>query len=501
VRTPSVLLIGYNGANNTGAEALLQADIADLRAVLGPDALLTVPTLDETKLRRYLREGPGLRIAPIPPVFPAAVRRLVREHDLVVLVEGSAFMDTWTRALLWYFLWAIHCAHRAGRPCLAYAVDAGRLDRLDRALVRHEADRAELIVVRSGAAADRLRDCGVTAPVEATADNAFNFQPRTDDAGWLQRAWPEAADGAVGLAPVDFSLFPVVVRPWGRRADRYRWPYSFSRSPARRRASAAMAEGWAGVADRVIERHGRPVALIAMEELDERLARDIHRRMRHPGRARVLSSRELDASRMTVLLRGLDALVTSRYHAAVLSMAAAVPQIAVGHDLRLRTLYQELGLDGELFVEGGTGPEVFTAVSDRLDRLLTAPEPVRQALRRGERAHAELAARNRALLRGFAAGHGWDVDAVAAMKRHVTVDDAMTSDVVAVTETAGSAVTVSDCRDPPTVHSAGVPCGTSGGSARAERTRRSHTDRDSRHVDGAGDGPSLLLAPRERYTR
>ena len=215
MRAPSVLLIGYNGANNTGAEALLQADIADLRAVLGPDALLTVPTLDETKLRRYLREGPGLRIAPIPPVFPAAVRRLVRGHDLVVLVEGSAFMDTWTRALLWYFLWAIHCAHRAGRPCLAYAVDAGRLDRLDRALVRHEAGRAGLIVVRSRAAADRLRDCGVTAPVEATADNAFNFQPRTDDADWLQRAWPEAADGAVGLAPVDFSLFPVVVRPLG----------------------------------------------------------------------------------------------------------------------------------------------------------------------------------------------------------------------------------------------------------------------------------------------
>jgi polysaccharide pyruvyl transferase WcaK-like protein len=415
--TPRVLLVGYNGAGNTGAEALLQADIADLRAVLGPDALLTVPTLDERKLRRYLHEEPGLRIAPIPSVFPAAVRRLVREHDLVVLVEGSAFMDTWTRALLWFFLWAIHCAHRAGRPCLAYAVDAGRLDRLDQALVRREAGRAELLVVRSGAAAGRLRAWGVSAPVEATADNAFTFRPDPGDAGWLERAWPEAAEGAVGLAPVDFSLFPVVVRPWGHRADCYRWPYYFSRSPARRRASAAMAEGWAAVADRVVERHGRPVALIAMEELDERLVRDVHRRMRHPGRARVLSSRELDASRMTVLLRSLGALVTSRYHAAVLSMAAAVPQLAVGHDLRLRTLYQELGLDGELFVEGGATADVFAAVNERLDRLLTDPEPVRQALRRGERAHAELAARNRGLLRGFAARHGWDAGATTAAPR------------------------------------------------------------------------------------
>ena len=58
---PKVLLIGYSGANNTGAEALLQADIEDLRAVLGDDALLTVPAAkDPENLRRYLHEGPSL---------------------------------------------------------------------------------------------------------------------------------------------------------------------------------------------------------------------------------------------------------------------------------------------------------------------------------------------------------------------------------------------------------------------------------------------------------
>ena len=49
-------------------------------------------------------------------VFFGAVRRLVREHDLVVLVEGSAYMDTWTSALLWYFLWATRCAPRKASP-------------------------------------------------------------------------------------------------------------------------------------------------------------------------------------------------------------------------------------------------------------------------------------------------------------------------------------------------------------------------------------------------
>jgi polysaccharide pyruvyl transferase WcaK-like protein len=408
---PTALLVGYNGANNIGAEALLQADIADLRAVLGPDARLTVPTLNAANLRRYLQPGPTLRIAPIPTIFFAAVRRLVREHDLVVLVEGSAYMDTWTPALLWYFLWATRCADEAGKPSLAYAVDAGQLSRLDRWLTRRVASRSELIVTR--AEAERLRSWGVTAPITATADNAFNFLPDPADAAWLHAWWPEGA-GAVGLALVDFSRFPVVVRPWGRQEDCYRWPYYFAHSPARRRMSRALAEGYASLADGIVARHGRPVALIGMEEVDEPLARTVQDCMRYGARARVFSSREHDASRMTTLLRSLDLLVTSRYHAAVLSMAAAVPQVAVGHDLRLRTLYEELGLAEELFVKGGASPEVFAAVEERVERLLADPAPVRAALRHGYQVHAAAARRNRELLRGFALPHGWGEPAWAA---------------------------------------------------------------------------------------
>ena len=67
-------------------------------------------------------------------------------------------MDTWT-ALLWYFLWATRCAAEAGKPSLAYAVDAGS-SRLDRWLTRRVASRSELIVTRAEAAAERLRSWG-----------------------------------------------------------------------------------------------------------------------------------------------------------------------------------------------------------------------------------------------------------------------------------------------------------------------------------------------------
>ncbi len=404
---PRVLLLGYNGANNTGSEALLQADIADVRAVLGPEAVITIPTLNEANLRRYVKEAPNVRIVRIPALFFLALRRLVRENDLLLLVEGSTYMDTWTSAMLWAYLWATRCAHAMGKLSLAYAVDAGQLSPLNQRLVRREASKTGLIITRSGAAADRLRAFGVTAPLQVTADNAFNFSTDPADEGLVQRVWPEATSGLVGLAVVDFHLWPVVIRPWGPKGACYRWPYYFSRSPERRRASGSLADTYAALADRLIEEHGKSIALIAMEQVDEPLARLIERRMTQAGRARVFSSREYDASKMTVLLRSLDLLITSRYHAGVLSLAARVPQMAVGHDLRLKSLYRELGWEEYFFPPARPG--LGETLANRARTLLADKAGVEEALTRGYEEHLKKAQRNRTLLRSFLEAHGWEV--------------------------------------------------------------------------------------------
>jgi polysaccharide pyruvyl transferase WcaK-like protein len=410
---PRVLLFGYNGANNTGAEALLLSDIADVRAVLGPRARITVPTLNEANLRRYLSEGPCLDIAPIPSLFYPAIHKLVKEHDLVMLVEGSTYMDTWASALLWAYLWATRCADEMSKPCLTYAVDAGEVrSPLNRRLVRSEASRTDLIIVRAQAAAERLRSFGVSAPIEVTADNAFTFHPEKADEGWVQRAWPEAAAGRgiAGLAVVDPYLWPVVMRPWGRREDCYKWPYYYTRSPERARATEALVRSYAVLADALIVEHGKTVALICMEQLDETIARQVQGRMAHADQARVFSACEHNASQMTVLLRSLDVLVTSRYHACVLSLAAQVPQMAVGHDLRLKTIYAELGLRDHYFL-GPRDPNLYPLLKERVEDLIAHPEPVRDLLRRGYEAHAVQAGRNRELLRRFVEARGWRIAA------------------------------------------------------------------------------------------
>jgi len=410
VSQPKVLLVGYNGANNTGSEALLTSDIADVRAVLGPDVPITVPTLNPANLRRYVKEGPALRIAPIPTIYPWALRRLVAEHDLILLVEGSTYMDTWTSAMLWAYLWTTHCAHAMGKSCVAYAVDAGALSPANRRLVRREASKTDLIITRSQAAADRLHACGVTAPIAVTADNAFTFQAAPADEGWVQERWPAAREGLVGLALVNFFQWPIVMRPWGRRADCYKWPYYYSVSPERRRATARLAAGYAALADCLVREHDRPVALICMEQLDEPFARQVLEHMARADRARVFSSREYHASQMAALLCSLDLLMTSRYHACVLSLAAQVPQLAVGHDLRLRTIYDELGLTNEWFVDPHA-QDTCASLGERVERLMADPSRVRERLRRGYEEHLRQARGNRALLRAFAQDRGWEVAA------------------------------------------------------------------------------------------
>jgi hypothetical protein len=159
-----VLLVGLNGVNNTGAEARVLATIDDVRAVLGTDTTITVPSLDVAATRRYVREDVHLHVVPIPSLFFATLSRLVLEHDLVLLAEGSVYMDTWTPFLLHYFLWATHCAHAFGKPCLTYAVDVGKASPLNRWLIRQEASKTDLLLTRTYAGAETLRSWGSRRP-------------------------------------------------------------------------------------------------------------------------------------------------------------------------------------------------------------------------------------------------------------------------------------------------------------------------------------------------
>jgi len=396
---PRILLVGYNGANNTGAEAKLLVCIDEIRSVLGPDAQITVPSLNEANLRRYLTESPTLKIECFrPALLFLDARKFVKQSDLIVLVEGSCYMDTWGSPLLWCYLLATRYAHSMKKPCVAYSVDAGSAGRFNRWLIRREASKTALILARTQRAAERLRKWGVKAPIEVTADNAFAFQPNPQDHDFLKRVWPEASH-VVGVAAEDIYVWPVQIKLWDRKKYCYRWPYYYTHSKASREKSDLLAKALALQADDIIMEYDKDVALLSMEGLDASFANKIQQLMKHPERTKVFTSSEYNASQMTSILRSLDLLITSRYHAGVLSLANQVPQTAIGHDLRIGDLYADLETS-ELFTDH-EDPLRFWELSNDVDDVFDHYDSIKDKLKKGYEQYREREKRNPQLLKAF----------------------------------------------------------------------------------------------------
>jgi polysaccharide pyruvyl transferase WcaK-like protein len=331
-----VLILGYGGSSNTGSEIRMLRSVAEVRAAL-PGCAITVATIDRDITLRTIEESEDLTVHQLPYVFPRAVWRLVGRHDVVVLVEGSTFQDNWSSALLYLFLWAGWSARRQGKATIAYAVDAGALRAANRRPTRHVIEGMDLVIMRTEAACQRLRDIGVGRELHATTDLAF-----------LHRGAPARPDGptTVGLAPVDAHIWPVRLRPWGRRDLCYHWPYYFSDNADRTQRRRELVRTWAALAQEIVVERGWQVTLIAMEQLDVTICNAILAALPDNVLAHITTSYagERSAIEVTDSLRTLDLLVTSRYHAAVLSLEGGVPQAAFFHDHRLGALYDELGI-------------------------------------------------------------------------------------------------------------------------------------------------------------
>ncbi len=393
------MLVGYNGANNTGAEAKLLAIIKEIRAVLGPDAIITIPSLNEENLRRYIPESPTMKIKSVrPSLFFLDIRNFVKQNDLIMLVEGSCYMDTWGSALLWYYLLATRYAHSMGKPCVGYSVDAGKASRFNGWLIRREAGKSNIILARTQKAADRLKKWGVKAPIEVTADNAFSFNPNPADEGLLKKVWPEASY-VVGVAAEDIYKWPVVIRPYASKKFLYRWPYYYTHTKESQEKSELLADVLAVQADEMIEDYGTSVALLSMEGLDATFGKKIQSLMKHPDKTRIFTSIDYNASQMTSILRSLDLLITSRYHAGVLSLAHQVPQTAIGHDLRIKDLYFDLGIE-DLFVDH-EDPDRYKLLSDNVATLFSKYDVIKTKLRVGYDQYRVRETKNTLLFKSF----------------------------------------------------------------------------------------------------
>lgn len=345
-----ILLAGYNGARNTGSDARVVAITEQLRELFGPENIeLTVMTLDEKNLEGYF--APDVRLLPFSSVFVFDLLRACNRSHAALLVEGSALKSTFANALTLFLCEAAGIMGRQHKPCLAYGSEAGEMEGFLKRFAR-DVCKNTYFITRTRESTGVLRSLGLQG--HTGTDTAWRYAgaaSREEAERLLREQGWDGEKTLLGIAVIDPFCWPVRAslfrylkgRLTGDLHGQYDKWYFFSDSPSRRRAYEAYLDAVAGAVRAFAGEEDFFPVILGMEKLDEDACLRLRSRLSMPSALFV--SREREASVMTAVLRRLDFLITSRYHALVLSMEGAVPAAAVSMDERLDRILGELSLD------------------------------------------------------------------------------------------------------------------------------------------------------------
>lgn len=340
-----LLLAGYSGTRNTGADVRVEEMIKQLRHLFGDDWLeLSILTIDPAKTQGYFRT---VRQLVLPKIFPAFLVRTVHEHHGVLACEGSMFKSKFANALSTMMTGALGLANVEGKISIAYGGEAGQMDDALRDLVRDYA-RDSLMLVRNEASREVLGRLGVPATIGT--DTAWTYDPGpTPEVDAMLREAGYRGEKLVICCPIHAFWWPVKpdvrkgLSHWltGSHGDTHYASVYFHRGGQDvDEAQAAYLERFAAGVRRYARENGAFVAIVGMEALDRVAAEPLSELL---GGAPVWCSDDHVHTTLVGLLRRADRVVTSRYHAAVTSMPALVPSIGITMDERIPNLMADRG--------------------------------------------------------------------------------------------------------------------------------------------------------------
>lgn len=350
-----ILLVGYNGARNTGSDVRTVAIASQLKALFGPDQVqITVMTLDAQALEGYFDDD--VELLTFSSLFPLDLLRACTTHHAAVLCEGSTLKSTFANALTLFMCEAAGVMSRQGKPCIAYGSEVGEMEPfLAKAAARLCKDTYFITRTQSSLAALKKLNLRGHAGTDAAWSYGGAINQKEAEELLRRQGW-DGESPLLGLAVINPFCWPVraSLAKWlygkvtGKLDGQYDKWYFFSDSPERREAYEGYIRAVAGAANEYMAETGAFPVLIGMERLDEAPCRELKERLN--GTAAMFLSGNITADVMSGILRRLDMLVTSRYHAAVLSMEGGCPIVAVSMDERLDGIMRELGLDKDFLL-------------------------------------------------------------------------------------------------------------------------------------------------------
>ncbi|MCD7894597.1 MAG: polysaccharide pyruvyl transferase family protein [Erysipelotrichaceae bacterium] len=344
-----VLLVGYNGARNTGADVRV-ADIArQLQQHFGKDHIhISIMTLDEDNMRCYFDSS--VQLIPFNTIFFIDLFKACCGNQAVILCEGSTLKSKFANALTLYFCEAAGIMKKQHKPCIAYGSEAGEMDSfLKRTVKKLCADT--YFIARTQNSLDLIQQLGLKGHLGT--DAAWQFDSSSYEQ-WaitqLRESGWDSVSPLLGIAPINPFWWPVKpsISKWlkskitGDYSLQFQLWYFFSWSKQRKQLFDDYLDKIALAVNDFATKYACHVFIMGMERLDADACNKLQAKITTP--TSIFLSSDYDGYKMAAILRKLSVLVTSRYHAQVLSMYNKVPSVAISMDERLDNIMQDMDL-------------------------------------------------------------------------------------------------------------------------------------------------------------
>ena len=352
-----VLFLAYSGARNTGAEVRVAECIDQVNQVLGEENVdINMTALNLEEARAYFKNN-KVNLKFMNSVFFADVFKLALKNHMIVLVEGSCWKENFASALLHYFLYGAGLASRLGKPCFSYAVDAGDMSRFNNFLSWY-LSRDTHLITRTQDAKKVLEKIDLPG-AKVRVDTAWTTKSESLEWGaklLKERGW-DGKKPLIGMAMQNYFWWPVIPDlarfakslVTGDKKNQYKAVYFYDYDEEDEKLYRKFAELVARTLDWAADTYQAQIVLVGMEAVDENACRDVVKTMK--SKAIMISCNEFIGVQIASLLRNLNLLITTRYHAMVLSMPGTIPFIGLSRDERIRGVMQEIKLFEKYYLD------------------------------------------------------------------------------------------------------------------------------------------------------
>ncbi len=379
-----LLLAGYVGTRNTGADVRVEEMIRQFRHVIGDDNLeMTIVSTDRKLSAGYFRT---VRQITLPQVFPKFLFDECPKHHGVVACEGSMYKSKFSSALTTMMAGAVGMAAAENKVSVGYGAEAGHMTDTLRDFVR-KYNKHTLVICRNEPSREVLGELGIrTRP---GADTAWTFDPAPLELGaeLLRKAGWDGQKPVIAVCPINPFWWPVTPDVGKALAhqflgeykrEHYKSIYFHTRTSENERKYETYIEAFAKATHAFCQERGFFPIMVGMEKLDRGACEAVAKAM--PSGAALFISDEHRMYDMVSVLRNCSAMVSSRFHAIVTSMPGLVPSGGVTMDERIRNLMNDRGHQ-DLFFEVDE-EHLADKVLNMMHRLVDEADRIRDGIAR-----------------------------------------------------------------------------------------------------------------------